>query len=152
MTMTSQKCKWCNCELTESQIKGGKKYCSVSCYRSMQRSGAYSGVKEPAHKNRCFTCGAETNKRPSQRRNGDLAEKVFCCRECYLKRAKSAEVFSWFRHRHARRYAKHRADKSTALANARYVVLSFRLYRQGEAADTQELLAYCAQARAGQSS
>ena len=85
MTMTSQKCKWCNCELTESQIKGENKYCSVSCYRAMQRSGAYSGVKEPAHKNRCFTCGAETNKRPSQKRNGELADKVFCCRECYLK-------------------------------------------------------------------
>ena len=61
-----------------------KKFCCVECYREHQRAGNYkTGSRLPVRP--CFTCGKGVQKIPSQKRNGEKSDKVFCCRACYLE-------------------------------------------------------------------
>jgi len=76
------KCQTCGKELCRKKGKANK-FCSVECYRIHQRSGKYKNESQRIWFNSCHTCGKVTNKRPSQKRNGELSDKVFCCMECY---------------------------------------------------------------------
>lgn len=81
MKTTSQSCPICGI----NEVKKGKKFCSMDCYRTHQRSGNYKTGQEAFHIYNCHECGVETRRRPSQKRNGEQSDKVFCGRDCYSK-------------------------------------------------------------------
>lgn len=77
-----------NCIICGTQfklVKGkGNKFCGLPCYRISQRRGDYAGLRESVRKHNCSNCGKEvTGVSKSRKRNGDVAENVFCNRDCY---------------------------------------------------------------------
>lgn len=60
------------------------KYCSMQCYRAAQRAGVYKRGHGPDFpRSPCADCGKTVARIPSRRRDGTVAENVFCDRECY---------------------------------------------------------------------
>lgn len=76
-------CQVCKSEFVEIRKDRDRKFCSVECYREHQRSGNYKIETNRIWFNKCHVCGGEANRRPSEKRNGELSDKVFCSRGCY---------------------------------------------------------------------
>lgn len=79
----SIECASCNKQLT-SETSKPRRYCSIDCYRSAQRSGAYKRGHGPDfHRAPCAQCGTLVERNPSQKRNGERSDAVYCNRACY---------------------------------------------------------------------
>lgn len=78
----------CTCTICGSQFQYKRHkanlYCGMACYRVAQRRGDYKrGSKIQSV---CTECGVTFSGRgKSRKRNGEIADKVFCGRECYDK-------------------------------------------------------------------
>lgn len=59
------------------------KFCGAACYHEAQRRGLVKGGREAIHVYPCAQCGKQIKRHPSERRNGEKSDKVFCSRECY---------------------------------------------------------------------
>lgn len=76
-------CESCGKSFPWNKHKSNR-YCSMPCYRASQRAGAYKRGHGPDFPRApCAHCGAMVERRPSQRRNGESSDKVFCDRKCY---------------------------------------------------------------------
>lgn len=75
----------CHCGATFAPVKGrANKFCSIECYRVNQRSGAYKRGHGPEFPRApCANCGNVVARTPSRRRNGAVADRVYCNRACY---------------------------------------------------------------------
>jgi len=74
-------CNICNKEFFCSTTKE-KTFCSIDCYRIAQRRGDYK--KESKRIHTCSYCGKKiSNKSKKLKRNGSIADNIFCNRECY---------------------------------------------------------------------
>ena len=74
-----------SCGAAFKEVKGkSNRFCSMSCYRDMQRSGAYKRGHGPDfYRAPCAYCGAEVRRHPSTCRDGRTSDKAFCNRGCY---------------------------------------------------------------------
>lgn len=63
--------------------KKGRKFCSAACYHDAQRRGEVRVGRAPFHVYPCSGCGKSVNRRPSEKRNGEVAINVYCSRSCY---------------------------------------------------------------------
>lgn len=77
-------CQQCGEEFKGNNAKE-KKFCNMDCYRAFQKSGKYKIEKGRKWFNYCHVCGDFVGRRPAEDRNGNLCDKVFCSRACYLK-------------------------------------------------------------------
>ena len=75
-------CAVCNGAIPR-EGKKGRKFCSHACYHEAQRRGDVRVGRDPVHVYPCTGCGAQTNRRPSTDRSGQMCERVFCSRDCY---------------------------------------------------------------------
>lgn len=75
-----------NCLTCDKQTKAVKgksnKFCSIDCYRVMQRSGAYKKGSSRIHK--CTNCGnTVVGVSKNKKRDGSQCDYIFCNRDCY---------------------------------------------------------------------
>lgn len=76
-------CTVCGKGFTPKPHKSNK-YCGMPCYRAAQRAGEYKRGHGPEFPRApCHHCGVTVERIPSQKRNGEQSDKVFCSRDCY---------------------------------------------------------------------
>lgn len=83
-------CTVCNTEFKVNKSKSNK-YCSISCYRIAQRSGAYKhNPDDSIRRHQCAHCNALVIATKSIKRDGARSDVIYCNRDCYDKaRAKA---------------------------------------------------------------
>jgi len=78
-------CPICGKEFIDYAENPHKRYCCHGCYRKALARGDYDHIFEKKRKNKflCSYCGKSILKEKRKKRNGDIADHVFCNLECY---------------------------------------------------------------------
>lgn len=88
MTMNLKKeCEICGKTFIAKPHKANK-YCSLACYHVAQKQGKYLWQTDrfkANHSYKCAFCSKEVHASKSHKRNGDIADNIFCNRDCYDK-------------------------------------------------------------------